>query len=112
VHHPPFSTGIAFMDSVRLFEGCEEFAAIVGQHPQVERVLCGHLHRAIEARWHGTLVMTAPATCHQISLLLAPGAREGFSLEPPGYRLHLWDGRQLVTHTASIGDYPGPFPFA
>jgi 3',5'-cyclic AMP phosphodiesterase CpdA len=111
VHHPPFSTGIAFMDSVRLFEGCEEFAAIVAKHPQVERVLCGHVHRAIETRWHGTLVMTAPATCHQIALLLAPDAREGFTLEPPSYRLHLWDGRQLVTHTAAIGDYPGPFPF-
>jgi Icc protein len=111
VHHPPFSTGIAFMDSVRLFEGSEEFAAIVAQHPQVERVLCGHVHRAIETRWHGTLVMTAPATCHQIPLSLAPDAPEGFNLEPPGYRLHFWDGRQLVTHTASIGDYAGPFPF-
>jgi 3',5'-cyclic-AMP phosphodiesterase len=111
LHHPPFITGIGFMDSVRLFEGCDEFAAIVAQHPQVERVLCGHVHRAIETRWHGTLVMTAPSTCHQIPLLLARDAREGFDFEPPAYRLHCWDGRQLVTHTACIGNYPGPYPF-
>jgi 3',5'-cyclic AMP phosphodiesterase CpdA len=111
LHHPPFSTGIAFMDAMRLFEGAEEFAAIIAAHPQVERILCGHVHRPIEVRWQGTLMMTAPSTCHQIPLLLTPDGPEGFTFEPPGYRLHCWDGHRLVTHTACVGDYAGPYPF-
>jgi len=25
--------------------------------------------------------------------------------------LHWWDGRTLVTHTAYVGDFDGPYPF-
>jgi hypothetical protein len=25
--------------------------------------------------------------------------------------LHRWQNRQLVSHTAVLGDWPGPFPF-
>jgi hypothetical protein len=33
-------------------------------------------------------------------------------MEPPGYQLHLWrNGLGVVTHTASIGKFDGPYPF-
>jgi hypothetical protein len=32
-------------------------------------------------------------------------------MEPPGYQLHFWNGKQLVTHTAVLGDFAGPYPF-
>ena len=34
-----------------------------------------------------------------------------FCMEPPGYMLHRWQDRQLVSHAAVLGDWPGPFPF-
>ena len=78
---------------------------------QVERILCGHLHRAIDRRFAGTVAGTAPSTAHQIRLDLRSGAPLRFMFEPPGYQLHLWrDGAGLVSHTAVFGDWPGPYP--
>lgn len=109
MHHPPFLTGIERMDQFGL-EDNAALAEIVGRHPQVERILCGHLHRAITARFAGTVAGTAPATAHQFRLDLRGGAPLRFMLEPPGYQLHIWqEGLGLVTHTAVFGDWPGPF---
>jgi 3',5'-cyclic AMP phosphodiesterase CpdA len=111
MHHPPFTTGIDFMDRFGLAEAAA-FAEIVARHPQIERILCGHLHRAIDRRFAGTVAGTAPSTAHQIRLNLSPGAPLRFMLEPPGYQLHVWreDGG-LVSHTAVFGDWAGPYPF-
>lgn len=109
MHHPPFATGIARMDRAGL-RGSDAFAAIIARHPQVERILCGHLHRAIDRRFAGTIAGTAPSTAHQIRLDLRAGAPLRFMFEPPGYQLHLWRDGALVSHTASIGDWPGPYP--
>ncbi len=110
MHHPPFATGIERMDRSGL-RGADQFAAVVARHPQIERVLCGHLHRAIDRRFAGTVAGTAPSTAHQIRLNLTPGAPLSLMFEPPGYQLHVWrEGGGLVTHTAVIGDWPGPYP--
>ena len=106
MHHPPFATGITYMDSHGL-DNAAALAEIVARHPQVERILCGHLHRAIDRRFAGTVAGTAPSTAHQVRLNLAPDARISFIFEPPGYQLHMWqDGGGLVTHTAVFGDWP------
>jgi 3',5'-cyclic-AMP phosphodiesterase len=109
MHHPPFLTGIERMDRAGL-RGTDAFAAIIGRHPQVERILCGHLHRAIDRRFAGTVAGTAPSTAHQIHLDIRSGAPLTMMFEPPGYQLHLWrDGAGLVSHTAVFGDWPGPY---
>ena len=42
-------------------------------------------------------------------LVVATGA---FMMESPGYQLHLWRPETgVVTHTAVIGDFAGPYPF-
>lgn len=108
MHHPPFPTGITFMDGMGL-QNIAALAEIVTRHPQIERIVCGHLHRAIDRRFAGTVAGTAPSTAHQIQLDLRPGARLHFRFEPPGYQLHLWgDETGLVTHTAVFGDWSGP----
>lgn len=111
MHHPPFSTAIEHMDRYALRDP-DDFAAIVRRHPQIERILCGHLHRTIDKRFAGTVAGTAPATAHQLVLDINPGAPAEFTFEPPGYQLHHWrDGHGLVSHTAVFGDWPGPFPY-
>lgn len=110
MHHPPFATGITYMDGYSL-EDPAAFAAVIARHPQVERIACGHLHRPIEARFAGTVAGTAPGTAHQIRLDLRPGEPLRFRFEPPGYQLHLWqEGSGLVTHTAVLGHFPDPYP--
>ncbi len=108
MHHPPFATGITYMDNCGL-DNTAGLAEVVGRHPQVERILCGHLHRTIDRRFAGTVAGTAPSTAHQIRLNLVPGAQISFIFEPPGYQLHLWEAETgLVSHTAVFDDWSGP----
>jgi 3',5'-cyclic-AMP phosphodiesterase len=111
MHHPPFPTGIGHMDRHAL-KNPAEFAEVVRKHSQIERILCGHLHRTIDHRFAGTIAGTCPSTAHQLVLDMMPEAPAEFTFEPPGYQLHFWrEGVGLVSHTAVFGDWPGPFPF-
>jgi 3',5'-cyclic-AMP phosphodiesterase len=110
MHHPPFRTGITYMDGYGL-KNATAFAEIIARHRQIERIACGHLHRSIDRRFAGTVAGTAPSTAHQIQLDLRPGERLHFRFEPPGYQLHLWEAETgLVTHTAVVGDWSDPGP--
>jgi 3',5'-cyclic-AMP phosphodiesterase len=112
MHHPPFATGIAHMDRIGL-DGAAAFAAVLARHPQVERVLCGHLHRPIQARVGGrSIASTAPSTAHQVALDLSADGPARFMMEPPGYQLHLWQPKTgVVSHTGVIGAFAGPYSF-
>lgn len=110
MHHPPFVTGIGHMDRIGL-QGRQAFAALLELHPQVQRVLCGHLHRTIHAVVGGRSVLTSPSTAHQVALDLREQAPSAFRMEPPGFMLHRWADGVLVSHVANIGDFAGPFPF-
>ncbi len=104
VHHPPFRTGMGHMDDGKL-AGAEDFAAVVRSYPRVERVVAGHVHRPVQARWAGTMASTCPSTAHQFALDLGPGTRLDYALEPPGFQLHVWRDETLVTHAVPIGEY-------
>lgn len=110
LHHPPFATGIGHMDRIGL-AGADALAQVVARHSQVERVIAGHLHRPITQRFAGTVASICPSPAHQVALDLAPDAADNYVLEPPGFQLHWWNGRTLVTHTAYVGDFDGPHPF-
>ncbi len=111
LHHPPFWTGIGHMDA-QLLKDPAPFEAVIRRHPQVERVLSGHLHRSIVRRFGGTVASTCPSPAHQVALDLADDAASRFVMEPPGFQLHLWrEGAGIVTHTAAIGTFDGPYPF-
>ena len=110
MHHPPFETGIGHMDAM----GCANagrLAAILARHPQVEHILCGHLHRPIMTRWAGTLASTMPSTAHQVALDLEGGPAR-FVMEPPAIRLCRWSAAAgLVAHFDYVGDYGPRYPF-
>ena len=111
LHHPPFRTGIGHMDQQPLLNPAALEAVIV-RHSQVERVIAGHLHRPIVARFGGTIASTSPSPSHQVALDLSDQAASRFVMEPPGFQLHLWrEGIGVVSHTAAIGDFSGPYPF-
>lgn len=111
LHHPPFETGIGHMDGARLHEGSAKLESIVARHPQVARILCGHVHRAIQTWFGGTLCQIAPSVAHQVALDIRPDAPSCFVLEPPEFLLHHFGSGRVVTHTAKVDRAPGPFPF-
>ncbi|WP_341675011.1 phosphodiesterase [Niveibacterium sp. SC-1] len=110
LHHPPFLTGLREMDEIGL-SGRDAFADIVARHSQVKLILCGHLHRNIQTTVGGCRTATCPSPAHQIALDFRPGSPARFCMEPPGFMLHRWTGEAFVSHTAVVGDYPGPFAF-
>jgi len=118
MHHPPFASGIGHM-AQEAFAGRKELASIIGKHPQVERVTCGHIHRAISRRFAGTTATVCPGVGMQLVLDLRDEAPSAFILEPPALMLHffteLWGEKTLLTHVSIIEDCPlqygGAHPF-
>jgi 3',5'-cyclic AMP phosphodiesterase CpdA len=111
MHHPPFATGLAYMDAVGLREP-RRFAEVVARHRQVERIVCGHVHRAVTARLGHAVVSIAPSVADQVALDLRPDAPSELVLEPAAFALHAWTASSgIVSHIAYVEDFPGPFPY-
>ena len=111
MHHPPFKTFIGHMDVFGLRDP-DALASVIERYPQVEAILCGHVHRPVEVRFAGTIASIAPSTAHQIALDLDVDAPGRFVMEPPAYRLHAYSPDSgVVSHTAYVGAFGGPFSF-
>jgi 3',5'-cyclic AMP phosphodiesterase CpdA len=105
LHHPPFVTGIAYMDAMGLNDS-SGLAEVIARHKQVIRVLCGHIHRPIQTMFAGTAASVAPATSFQVGLKLDDYEGILLTKEPPAFQLHRWtpDGG-LISHTAYVEEY-------
>jgi 3',5'-cyclic AMP phosphodiesterase CpdA len=104
-HHPPFATGMTVMDRMALANPGDE-AAIVARYGHVERIISGHFHRTIQARFAGTIASVCPSSAHQLLLDLVPEADIRFTFEPSAFQLHYWNGSELVTHLQLVDDFP------
>jgi 3',5'-cyclic-AMP phosphodiesterase len=102
MHHPPFRTGVQWMDAAGLHGG-REMQRVLLQHRQVVRVVCGHIHRPIYVAWAGTIASTCPSTCHQCPLNLTGQGGLEYIMEPRAIQIHVWDhGYGLVSHLSYI----------
>ena len=112
MHHPPFESGLAWLDSAAHEAWIGRFAGAIAGHSQVEAILSGHLHRSIATAWKGAALTVCPSTAPSVALDLnpvdpeRPDGRAMISEEPPGYALHRWDGGRLISHFAYAGDWP------
>ncbi len=111
IHHPPFATGIPWIDRKR-FHGHGALAELISQHPQVKRISCGHLHRTIYCPWAGTVASSQPSLVHQSAVDFNPDSSSQFVMEPPAYQLHVWTHENLVSHTMYVGQFDGPYRFS
>lgn len=110
MHHPPFVTGMDHLDRIGC-EGGAALGAVIARNPQVERILCGHIHRPIQVRWHGTIASTGPSTGLQMALELRPDGPFRWSFEPPACQLHLYRPEVgVISHLSYIGDFDRPQP--
>ena len=112
LHHPPIETGNGWMTEDINAPWVQRLAAVVRRHPHIIRMVTGHLHRAIVTGWHGTTLAVCPSTAPQVAIDFRsisaeqPDGRDMIVAEAPGFAVHWWTGRDLVTHFGSGGDHP------
>ena len=103
MHHPPLVTGVPIWDELGLAaDGRRGLGDVLARHPQVQRVVAGHLHRTMTGALAGRAVVAVPSTYIQGRLDF--GART-FELadEPPGFALHARVDGNLVSHIQPVG---------
>lgn len=111
MHHPPFKSGIPYLDKYRLLDSGPT-AEILRRFSNVEAVLCGHVHRSMVKRWAGTVVISCPSTTTEIALQLQPDAVPQSYVGSQACMLHDWNAVDgLVSHVSYIEKGAGPFPF-
>jgi Icc protein len=102
LHHPPVVIGIPAFDEIGLPPSDRQaLGEVVARHPQVRRIVAGHVHRAVYAELAGRSVLAAPSTYVQ-ALLDLGGEEIRFSDDPAGFVVHaLLDG-ELVSHIQPV----------
>ena len=109
MHHPPFDTGIEFMDGIGL-HGRERLPGVLAPSPPLA-ILCGHVHRTIRSDVGGVPATIAPSTAFAIDFDPTPGAVPRYRREPPTFLVHLVASQGLVSHTLCVDEHGGAQPF-
>jgi Icc protein len=98
MHHAPLVTGVAAMDELGVPEADREgLAELLRKHPQVRRVVTGHLHRTIVGAVGGVPIFTCPGVHLQLALDFKGGEIDTND-DPPGYGLHLLQDGEVTSH--------------
>ncbi|MFK7940899.1 MAG: phosphodiesterase [Roseovarius sp.] len=109
LHHPPFPSGIAFMDRIGL-AGRDALTTLLQDFDTDIRVVCGHIHTTMVASVGGKIALSCPSPCSSFEFDLTPDAPVGFMDHGDGAMVHRWqDGFQSIRIPIDTGS--GPFPF-
>jgi Icc protein len=102
LHHPPVSTGIKAWDELGLPAADRRaLGDILQRHPQVRRIVAGHIHRTMAAELAGRTVFTVPSTYVQTRLTFNSDVVR-IAAEPPGFAVHALLGGELATHLQPV----------
>lgn len=96
-HHPPARMHQPYLDSMLLTDEAR-LAEVIGRHPQVVAVLCGHAHTAAASMFAGLPLLVAPGV---VSTLVMPWEHGDIidRRQPPGIAYQVLDDeRRLTTH--------------
>jgi 3',5'-cyclic AMP phosphodiesterase CpdA len=106
LHHPPLRTQMPAFDRIGLAPDARvALAGVVDRHPQVLRIVAGHIHRAIVAELAGRAVVTVPSTYLQAALDFS-GDKIQMAADPPGFAVHAFGDGALTSHIQRIAS-PG-----
>jgi 3',5'-cyclic AMP phosphodiesterase CpdA len=100
IHHPPFDIDDHYIGGYRRPEEAAALAHVVSRHPQVQGLLCGHVHCPVNRHWGGTVASVMPS----IAVDLRKGVDETKAREQPIYLLHrLSDETGIVSQARTVG---------
>jgi len=95
-HHPPATMHQPMIDEI-LLTNPDGLAAVLGRHPGVVAVLCGHAHTAAATTFAGRPCHVAPGVVSTLRLPAEHAVDLDYAL-PPAVALHVLDGTRLTTH--------------
>jgi Icc protein len=102
MHHPPLVTGIPPLDAIGLpAEDRQALELVVGRHPQVRRIVAGHMHRPIASELAGRAVLAVPSTYMQARLDLLTNELQTVP-DPAGFALHVLRDGELTSHVQTV----------
>src|SRR6201996_2201205 len=102
MHHPPLRSEMPGFDRIALAAAAREaLASVIDRHPQVIRIVAGHVHRTIVAELAGRAVVTVPSTYLQAALDFST-ERITMAPDPPGFAIHAFRDGTLATHIQPI----------
>jgi 3',5'-cyclic-AMP phosphodiesterase len=102
MHHTPLVLGIPAWDEIGLpFADRQALSEVLQRHPQVRRLVGGHVHRTITGEFAGRDVMTCPSTYAQARLDFTAEEIE-LTEEPGGFLLHSVVDGQLISHVQGV----------
>ncbi|HEX3736679.1 MAG TPA: phosphodiesterase [Solirubrobacterales bacterium] len=98
MHHPPLSTEMPGFDRIGLDPASRAaLGEVLTRHPQVRRVVAGHVHRVIVGELAGRPVLTVPSTYLQSAPDFA-SPRIEMRPDPPGFAIHALRDGALASH--------------
>jgi len=100
IHHPPFDVGDHYVGGYRRSGEAAALTDLVSRHPQVEGMLCGHVHWPIEQQWAGTSARIMPS----VAVDLRKGIDEAEARQQPIYMLHRLSGETGFVSEAKMVD--------
>lgn len=101
IHHPPFDIDDHYIGGYRKCDEAEDLARVVGRHPQVLRLFCGHVHCPTQRAWAGTEAVTMPS----VAVDVRKGVDESEAKQRPIYMLHvLSDHGEMVSEPRLVPD--------
>jgi Icc protein len=102
LHHPPLATGIPGFDKVGLPPADRQaLGTVIEGHPQVRRIVAGHMHRTVSAELGGRTVLAVPSTYVQAQLDF-DAEEVQVSAEPSGFAVHAVLDGELVSHVQPV----------
>jgi 3',5'-cyclic-AMP phosphodiesterase len=103
LHHPPLATGIPAFDEFGLHPADRgALGEIVEAHPQVRRIVAGHMHRVMSAELGGRHVLAVPSTYVQAQLDFGADVARFSGAEPSGFAVHALLEGELVSHVQAV----------
>jgi 3',5'-cyclic AMP phosphodiesterase CpdA len=111
MHHPPFATGIWWMDAQGL-RAREPFAEIVSRHPHVQRIIAGHVHHYADGTVSGVPCTTAPGTSYQAVVDFSADRSPRISNAIGAILLYDFRDGDCIVHYMPYGSSPMVLDFA
>jgi 3',5'-cyclic-AMP phosphodiesterase len=97
MHHPPFATGMRAWDAIGLAPSDRAaLSGVIGRHPNVVRMLAGHVHCPLTAELAGCIALSAPSTYVQARPRFEADDLE-LSDESAAFAIHAVRGTEVVS---------------